>query len=114
MNSYTHEPPSASTERISAAMQRLAGSPSTQSVNAIPNAQSEKKEKMTKRRSWTNLVGNAWKRKSMTDVSLPPLQTQQPQPVRLSPFEGPYSLLYAHQPPSEPTSAVVEKKKRRL
>src|SRR5271170_4445779 len=50
----------------------------------------------------------------MTDVSLPPLQTQQPQPVRLSPFEGPYSLLYAHQPPSEPTSTVVEKKRRRL
>lgn len=114
VNSYTHEPPLASAEHISAAMQRLAGPPSTQSVNAILNAQSEKNGKMTKRRSWTNIVGNTWKRKSMTDVSLPPLQTQQPQPVALSPFEGPYSLLYAHQPPSEPTSAVVEKKKRRL
>jgi len=112
MNSYTHEPPPASAEHISAAMQRLTGPPSMQSVNAIPNTQSEKREKMTKRRSWTNIVGNAWKRKSMTDVSFPPLQTQQPQPVGLSPFEGPYSLLYTPQPPSEPTSAVVEKKRR--
>jgi hypothetical protein len=112
MNSYTREPPPPSVEHISAAMQRLTGPPSMQSVNAIPNAQSEKEEKMTKRRSWTNIVGNAWKRKSMTNVSLPPLQTQQPQPVGLSPFEGPYSLLYTRQPPSEPMSAVVEKKRR--
>jgi hypothetical protein len=113
-NSYTHGPSPPSAEHISAAMQRLAGPPSTRSVNAIPNAPSEKEEKMYKPRSWTNIVGNAWKRKSMTDVSLPPLQMQQPQPAGLSPFERSYSSLYVHQPPSEPTSAVVEKKKRRL
>jgi hypothetical protein len=111
MNSYTHGPSPPSAEHISAAMQQLAGPPSTQSVNAIHNAQSEKEQKMNKRRSWTNIVGNAWKRKSMTDVSLPPLQTQQPQPVRSSPFERPYSSLYGHQPPSEPTSTVAKKKR---
>jgi hypothetical protein len=114
LNSYTHGPPPPSAEHISAAMQRLAGPPSTQSVNAIHNAQNQKEEKMNKRRSWTNIVGNAWTRKSMTDISLPALQTQQPQSLGSYPFERPYSSLYAHQPPSEPTSAVVEKKKRRL
>jgi hypothetical protein len=112
MNSYTHGPPPPSAEHISATMQRLAGPSSAQSANAMRNTQSEIEEKMTKRRSWTNIVGNAWKRTSMANVSLPPLQTQQPQPVGLFPFEGPHSLLYAHQPASEPTSAVVEKKRR--
>jgi hypothetical protein len=114
MNNYTHGPSLPLGEHISAAMQRLAGSPSTQSVNAIPNVQSEKEQKMNKCRSWTNIVGNAWNRKSMTDVSSPPFQTQQPQPAESSPPERPYPSLYAHQPPSAPTSAVVEKKKRRL
>jgi hypothetical protein len=114
MNSYTYGLSPPPEEHISAAKQQLAGPPSTQSAIAIHNAQSEKEQKMNKRRSWTNIVGNAWKRKSMTDVSLPPLQTQQLQQVRPSPFERPYSSLYGHQPRSEPTSAVAEKSERRL
>ena len=116
MNSYTYSPPPPSADHISAAMQKLVGPPSTHSINTVSDAQNGKEDKMRKRRSWTNIAGNAWKRKSMTDVRLPPLQTQQPQPVGLSANEGPYTSapVFAQQPPLGQTSAVAEKKKRRL
>jgi hypothetical protein len=116
INSYTHGPPPPSADHISAAMQRLVGPPSTQSVDTIPIVQNGKEEKMKKRLSWTNIAGNAWKRKSMTDVRLPPLQTQQPQPVGSSANDGPYTSapVFAQAGSTEPTWAPAEKKKRRL
>jgi hypothetical protein len=115
-NSYTHGPPPPSADHISAAMQRLVGPPSTQSVNTIPTVQNGREEKIKKRRSWTNIAGNAWKRVSMTDIRLPPVQTQQPRPVGSSAFEGPYmsAPALAQAVPTEPTSTVAEKKSRRL
>ena len=116
MNSYNQGPQPPSADHISAAMERLVGPSSTQSVDIIPNVTSGNEEKMKKRRSWANIAGNAWKRKSMTDVRLPPLQMQQLQPGEFTAVERPNTsaLTYAQALPSEPTSAVVEKKKRRL
>jgi hypothetical protein len=114
INSYTHGPSPPSADHISAAMQRLVGPPSTQSVDTVLIVQNGKEQKMKKRLSWTNIAGNAWKCKSMTDVRLPPLRSQQPHLVGSSANEGPYmsAPVSAQVGSTEPMWTPAEKKKR--
>lgn len=116
MNSYSFGPSPPSVDRMSPTMQSLVSPASTQSVNAVPNLENGKEEKMNKRRSWTNLAGNAWKRKSMTDIRLTPLQTRQLQPVGAPEMGGTYMSppVSAQAFLSEPSSATAEKRKHRL